>query len=31
MNQPTHHQIATYLTNVFDKPRTQAVGRGDGF
>ena len=23
MNQPTHHQIATYLTNVFDKPRAE--------
>ena len=27
MNQPTHHQIATYLTNVFDKLRAEGKSR----
>lgn len=27
MNQPPHHQIATYLTNVFDKPRAEGKSR----
>ena len=27
MNQPNHHQIATYLTNVFDKPRAEGESR----
>ena len=27
MNQQTHQQIATYLTNVFDKPRAEGESR----